>query len=157
MSNQVLLYLLIGIGVVFLIIVIAYLQIRKKMQSSQYKQIQQLRKGTQKTAFSADIIYQRLYLKYRKILLVKRYLLKLRRRLEILNIDDEYLTRKQASQILTKGLLIVIPLTIVIIWFTYTNFLLLGILIIFEIFKRNKEIILPINFSASWFPCSHRN
>ena len=110
------------------------------MQSSQYKQIQQLRKGTQKTAFSADIIYQRLYLKYRKIPLVKRYLLKLRRRLEILNIDDEYLTRKQASQILTKGLLIVIPLTIVIIWFTYTNFLLLGILIIFEIFIMDSMI-----------------
>ena len=110
------------------------------MQSSQYKQIQQLRRGTQKSTFSADIIFQRLYLKYRKIPLIKRYLLKLRRRLEILNIDDEYLTRKQASQILTKGLLIVIPLTIVIIWFTYTNFLLLGILIIFEIFIMDSMI-----------------
>ena len=83
------------------------------MQSSQYKQLQQLRRGTEKSAFSADIIYQKLYLTYRKIPLVKRYLLKLRRRLEILNIDDEYLTRKQASQILTKGLVIVIPLTTV--------------------------------------------
>ena len=110
------------------------------MQSSQYKQLQQLRRGTQKSTFSADIIFQRLYLKYRKIPLIKRYLLKLRRRLEILNIDDEYLTRKQASQILTKGLLIVIPLTIVIIWLTYTNFLLLGILIIFEIFIMDSMI-----------------
>ena len=140
MSDDVLLYLLIGIGVVFLIIIIAYLQIRKKMQSSQYKQLQQLRRGTQKTAFSADIIFQRLYLKYRKIPLIKRYLLKLRRRLEILNIDDEYLTRKQASQILTKGLLIVIPLTIVIICLTYSNVLLLGILIIFEIFIMDSMI-----------------
>ena len=110
------------------------------MQSSQYKQIQQLRRGTQKSTFSADIIFQRLYLKYRKIPLIKRYLLKLRRRLEILNIDDEYLTRKQASQILTKGLVIVIPFTIVIIWLTYTNFLLLGILIIFEIFIMDSMI-----------------
>ena len=110
------------------------------MQSSQYRQLQQLRKGTQNTTFSADIIFQRLYLKYRKIPLVKRYLLKLRRRLEILNIDDEYLTRKQASQILTKGLLIVIPLTIVIIWLTYSNVLLLGILIIFEIFIMDSMI-----------------
>lgn len=110
------------------------------MQSSQYKQLQQLRKGTQNTTFSADIIYQRLYLKYRKIPLVKRYLLKLRRRLEILNIDDEYLTRKQASQILTKGLIIVIPLTIVIICLTHSNLLLLGILIIFEIFIMDSMI-----------------
>ena len=140
MSDDVLLYLLIGIGVVFLIIIIAYLQIRKKMQSSQYKQLKQLRRGTQKSAFSADIIFQRLYLQYRKIPLVQRYLLKLRRRLEILNIDDEYLTRKQASQILTKGLLIVIPLTIVIICLTYSNVLLLGILIIFEIFIMDSMI-----------------
>ena len=110
------------------------------MQSSQYKQLQQLRRGTEKSAFSADIIYQKLYLTYRKIPLVKRYLLKLRRRLEILNIDDEYLTRKQASQILTKGLVIVIPLTILIIALTYTNFMLLGILIIFEIFIMDSMI-----------------
>ncbi|MFR1777372.1 MAG: hypothetical protein ACLSW4_04885 [Clostridia bacterium] len=140
MSDQLLLYLLIGVCVVFLVIVIAYLQIRKKMQSSQYKQLQQLRRGTEKSAFSADIIYQKLYLTYRKIPLVKRYLLKLRRRLEILNIDDEYLTRKQASQILTKGLVIVIPLTILIIALTYTNFMLLGILIIFEIFIMDSMI-----------------
>lgn len=110
------------------------------MQSSQYKQLQQLRRETEKSAFSADIIYQKLYLTYRKIPLVKRYLLKLRRRLEILNIDDEYLTRKQASQILTKGLVIVIPLTILIIALTYTNFMLLGILIIFEIFIMDSMI-----------------
>lgn len=140
MSNQVLLYLAIAIGVIFLVIVIVYLRLRKKMQSSQYKQLQQLKRGTQNTAFSADILFQRLYLQYRKIPLVKRYLLKLRRRLEILNIDDEYLTRKQASQILTKGLIIVIPLTIVIIWLTYSNVLLLGILLIFEIFIMDSMI-----------------
>ena len=140
MSNQGFLYLAIAIGVIFLVIVIVYLRLRKKMQSSQYKQLQQLKSGTQNTAFSADILFQRLYLQYRKIPLVKRYLLKLRRRLEILNIDDEYLTRKQASQILTKGLIIVIPLTIVIIWLTYSNVLLLGILLIFEIFIMDSMI-----------------
>ncbi len=140
MSDQVLLYIVAGIAVVFLIIVIVYLQLRKRMQSSQYKQIKQLQRGNEKKAFSADIIYQKLYLKYRKIPLIKRYLLKLRRRLEILNIDDEYLTRKQASKILTKGLFIVIPLTIVIIWLTYSNVLLLGILIIFEIFIMDSMI-----------------
>ncbi len=140
MSNQGFLYLAIAIGVIFLVIVIVYLRLRKKMQSSQYKQLQQLKRGTQNTAFSADILFQRLYLQYRKIPLVKRYLLKLRRRLEILNIDDEYLTRKQASQILTKGLIIVIPLTIVIIWLTYSNVLLLGILLIFEIFIMDSMI-----------------
>ena len=73
MSDNFLLYLLIGVGAIFLVIVIAYLQIRKKMQNSQYKQLQQLRSGTGKSAFSADIIFQKLYLTYRKIPLIKRY------------------------------------------------------------------------------------
>ena len=34
MSNDILMYLLIGIGVIFVVIVIAYLMIRKKLQSS---------------------------------------------------------------------------------------------------------------------------
>lgn len=140
MSNQVLLYLVILLGAVFLVIILAYLRLRKKMQSAQYKQLQQLKRGTQKTAFSSDIIYQKLYLKYRKIPLIKRYLLKLRRRLEIINIDDEYLTRKQASKILTKGLVVVIPLTILIIALAHSNLLLLGILIIFEIFILDSMI-----------------
>ena len=140
MSNQVLLYLVILLGAVFLVIILAYLRLRKKMQSAQYKQLQQLKRGTQKTAFSSDIIYQKLYLKYRKIPLIKRYLLKLRRRLEIINIDDEYLTRKQAAKILTKGLVVVIPLTILIIALAHSNLLLLGILIIFEIFILDSMI-----------------
>ncbi len=140
MSNQFLLYIIIAIGVVFLIMLIVFMYLRKKMQSSQYKQLQQLKRGTEKTKFSSDIIYQKLYLKYRKIPLIKRYLLKLRRRLEIINIDDEYLTRKQASQILTKGIIVVLPLTILIIFLTSSNILLLGILIIFEIFVLDSMI-----------------
>ena len=140
MSNQFLLYIIIAMGVIFLIMVLVFLYLRKKMQSAQYKQLQQLKRGTEKTKFSSDIIYQKLYLKYRKIPLIKRYLLKLRRRLEIINIDDEYLTRKQASQILTKGILIVLPLTILIIVLASSNILLLGILIIFEIFILDSMI-----------------
>ena len=140
MSNQFLLYIIIAMGVIFLVMLAVFMYLRKKMQSAQYKQLQQLKRGTEKTKFSSDIIYQKLYLKYRKIPLIKRYLLKLRRRLEIINIDDEYLTRKQASQILTKGILVVLPLTILIIVLTSSNILLLGILIIFEIFILDSMI-----------------
>ena len=140
MSNQFLLYIIIAMGVILLVMLAVFMYLRKKMQSAQYKQLQQLKRGTEKTKFSSDIIYQKLYLKYRKIPLIKRYLLKLRRRLEIINIDDEYLTRKQASQILTKGILVVLPLTILIIVLTSSNILLLGILIIFEIFILDSMI-----------------
>ena len=134
MSNEVLLYIVIAAVAMLAIIIIAFLILNKKMQSSEMKQIRALRQGTEKSSFSADIIFQKLYLNYRKIPILKRYLLKLRRRLEITNIDDEYLTRKQSAQILTKALGIIIPTTILIIVLTKSNLLLMAMLLIFELF-----------------------
>ena len=89
-------------AVLFGIIVITYVMLKKKMNSSGVREIQQLREGTKEKKFTLEILYQKLYVYYIKIPFLKRYLLKLRRRLEIVNIDDEYLTRKQASKILTR-------------------------------------------------------
>ncbi len=140
MSNEVLMYLLIGVGAVFAMIVIAYLIIRKKIQSSGIREIQKLRVGTEEKKFSSEILYQKLYVKYLKIPFIKRYLLKIRRRLEIINIDDEYLTRKQTSKILTNAILIIIPLTLVIILLTSNNLLLMSFLLVFEIFLADTLI-----------------
>ncbi len=140
MSNEILLYIVIAAVALLAIIVIAYIILNKKMQSSEMKQIKALRQGTQKSSFSSEILFQKLYLQYRKIPVIKRYLLKIRRRLEITNIDDEYLTRKQASQIMTKTLCAVIPITIAIIIFTKSNPLLMGIILIFELFLLDTII-----------------
>lgn len=140
MSDDMLMYFMIGIICVLLIMMVVYFIIRKRLQKSNVRQMQQLRAGTEKNQFSATIIFQKLYLVYRKIPILKRYLLKLRRRLEIVNIDDEYLTRKQASEILTKALIIIIPVTILIIVLTKSNYLLLSILLIFEVFILDTVI-----------------
>ena len=110
------------------------------MQSSGYREIQQLREGTREKNFSMEVLYQKLYVRYTKIPFVKRYILKIRRRLEIINIDDEYLTRRQAAEILTRAIAIIIPLTIVIIWLTHENYLLMSFLLIFEIFMADTLI-----------------
>lgn len=140
MSNQVLLYLMGGVAALFAIIVVAFLMINKKLNKSEYKQLKQLREGTKQSAFSSEILYQKLYVYYVKIPFIKRYALKLRRRLEILNIDDEYLTRKQVGAILTKAIGIILPLTIVIIAMTHSNYLLMCILLIFEVFLLDTLI-----------------
>ena len=140
MSNDILLYILIGIVAVFVVIVIAYLMLRKKMESSGIKEIQRLRAGTEEKKFSMEILYQKLYVKYVKIPFIKRYLLKIRRRLEIINIDDEYLTRKQAAKILTNAILIIIPLTLAIILITNENTLLMVFLLVFEVFLADTLI-----------------
>ena len=134
MSDKFILYIGVGAIAVFGIIVIAYMMLRKKMNSSEVREIQRLREGTEEKKFSAEVVYQKLYIIYKKIPFLKRYLLKLRRRLEIVNIDDEYLIRKQSSKILTNTILIIIPITIAIIALTKENHLILAFLLIFEIF-----------------------
>ena len=133
-SRQLILYFGIAMAVLFGIIVIAYLMLKKKMNSSGVREIQQLREGTKEKKFTLEILYQKLYVYYIKIPFLKRYLLKLRRRLEIVNIDDEYLTRKQASKILTNAILIVIPVTIIVILLTKNNPLIMSFLLVFEVF-----------------------
>ena len=140
MSTDILKYMLIGVIAVFAIIVIAYLVLRKKLQSSGIREIQKLRAGTEEKKFTAEILYQKLYVIYLKIPFIKRYLLKIRRRLEIINIDDEYLTRHQASKILTNAILIIIPLTFAIILITHENVLLMSFLLVFEIFLADTVI-----------------
>ncbi len=140
MSNDILIYLIIGVVAIFVVVVIAYLILRKKMEASGYREIQQLRSGTQSKTFSMEILYQKLYVKYTKIPFIKRYVLKIRRRLEIINIDDEYLTRKQATAVITKAILIIIPLSIAIIALTHENYLLMSFLLIFEVFLADTLI-----------------
>lgn len=115
-------------------IIIAYLIVRKLTNKEEQKIIKQLRQGTKAKSFSTEILYQKLYLIYLKIPFIKRYLVKLRRRLEIINVQDEYLTRKQTAKILTNMLLLIIPATILIIYLNRNNYLMLTILLVSEIF-----------------------
>mgnify|MGYP005758984107 CR=1 FL=1 len=124
----------------FVLVVLAYYILSKKMQKSEYKRIQRLQEGTRENRFSAEILFQKLYLTYIKIPFIRRYVLKIRRRLEIINVDDEYATRKGTAKILTKALVILVPLMILTIVITYTNYLLMFILLIFELFMIDTLI-----------------
>ena len=126
-------YVIIGTSILFAIIVIAYLILKKTMQKDEFKQIQQLRQGTKRNKLSLEVLYQKLYINFYKIPFLKRYVLKLRRRLEIINIEDEYLTRKQTASILLKALCLIIPTTIIIIMVSKENILLMCILLLFEL------------------------
>ncbi|MCI8361990.1 MAG: hypothetical protein HFJ41_02430 [Clostridia bacterium] len=138
MNTQMLKYLIYGVVGLLAIIITIYLILQKNNKEKKY--INSLQQGTKKSKFSSEIMYQKLYLFYLKTPFIKRYILKLRRRLEIVNIDDEYLTRLQASKILTKTFLIVIPITIAIMTLTHNNVLLMSILLIFEVFLMDTII-----------------
>ena len=140
MSNQMILYIMGGSAVILVIIVLIYFILSKKMQGSEYRKIQKLQRGTKQKSFSTEVLFQKLYLTYIKIPFIKRYALKIRRRLEIINIDDEYNTRKGTAKILTRTLAIVVPVMILTIMISSKNFLLMFILLLFELFMIDTLI-----------------
>lgn len=134
MSNQTL-FLIMGItGGLFVFTVIAYLIMRKILNQTDIKHIKQLKEGTKEKKYTSDVIFQKMYIYFIRTPFLKRYVNKIRRKIEIINIDDEYLTRRQTAQIITKSLLIILPLTIAIIVLTKDDSLLLSILLLFEVF-----------------------
>lgn len=133
-------YVMGGSAAAFIVIVLIYVMLSKKMQKSEYKRIQELQQGTKENKFSAEVLYQKLYLTYIKIPFIKRYVLKIRRRLEIINIDDEYNTRKGTAKILTRALVVLVPLFVITIAITSSNYLLMFILLIFEVFMVDTLI-----------------
>ena len=140
-SNQTLLYIMGIAGGLFVILLISYFILKKQLNKGEAKRIRELREGTREKSFSSEVIYQKLYTFYKKILFLKGYLLKIRRKLEIINIEDEYKTRLQASKIITRALLIGIIATIAIIVITRDNPLLLVFLILFEFFLLDALMV----------------
>ena len=134
MSNQILYYMMGITGGLFALIVVIYFVIRSKTNKGEMKKIRQLRAGTKQNKYSMDVIYQKLYNFYTEVPIFKRYVLKIRRKLEIIHMQDEYKTRRQTSKIITKALCIIIPVTLAVIIFTKSDPLLLVILLLFELF-----------------------
>ena len=134
MSNQTILIFMGIIMALFVGVVAAYYVLQKKSGKDGKANIRSLRAGTKENNFSSDVMYQKMYIFFSQIPVLSRYLKKLRRRLEIVTIEDEFLTRKQAAKIIFRGILIVIPVTLAVLLFTRGNFLLRMILLLFEIF-----------------------
>ena len=145
MSNDILIYFIGGVFGLLVIMILAFLIINKKLNTDEAKKLRSLREGTKKSNFSAEIIFQKLYIIYIKIPIIRRYLLKVRRRLEIINVEDEYRTRSQSSKILTRALIIITILTILIVAITHNNMLLLCTLILFEIFMIESMVESSVN------------
>lgn len=134
MSNDFLGKFIIGALALFGILVIAFLIINKFTNKKNTKFVASLVDGTKIKTFSREILYQKIYLVFVRIPFLRRYILKIRRRLEIINLEDEYLTRMQTAQMMVRAILVVIPLSIVIILVAKNNTVLLATLLLFELF-----------------------
>ncbi len=125
--------LFIGAIAVFALFIFAIIAMNKKQKAKNSQFVQQM-SDSKNSLFNMEIVYQKFYIRASRIPLIRRYVFKLRRRLEVINIEDEYLTRKQTSQILMKSLAIIIPLTILIILLSKGNLVLRFSLLLFEAF-----------------------
>jgi len=134
MTNQMLMYLMIVAGGLFVVILIAFVILNNKLKSKETKYIAQLVEGTKTSSFSMELFYQKMYISCSKIPFLRRYIFKIRRRLEIINLEDEYLTRKQTAQIVFKGLMLIVPLTGLVVYLTRHNLILMLTLFLFEMF-----------------------
>ena len=134
MSNEMLGKFIIGALALFGGLIVAFLIINKFTNKKNTKFVASLVDGTKTKSFSKEIMYQKIYLILVRIPFLRRYILKIRRRLEIINLEDEYLTRMQTAQMMTRAILVVIPLTIVIIVVAKNNVVLLATLLLFELF-----------------------
>ena len=133
-SQNILFYIMIISGGLFLLVLMLFFISKKSGNKSEMKRIKQLREGTKERKYTSDVIYQKLYLYYSSVPFVNRYVKKIRRRLEIISVNDEYLTRRQAAKSITEALLVVMLLTIGVVILTRKNVLLMLILLLFEAF-----------------------
>ena len=140
LTTQTLMLIILVTVVLFIGILIAYFILKKQMSKSEYMQMKKLQEGTKANTFTMEVMYQKLYITFIRTPFLKRYILKIRRRLEILNIDDEYATRRDSAKILSKSLGIVVPLVLATIVITHSNILLMCILLIFELFMMDTFI-----------------
>lgn len=135
MDSNTILKVLIGIvGAGFLTIVLVYMNLQKKASKKRTKYLVDLVQGTKAKTFSMEIFYQKVYLVCMQIPGIKRYTEKLRKRIEIINLGDEYLTRTQTAKIMARALPIVFVTSLLIIKMTKGNMLLMSTLLLLLVF-----------------------
>ena len=134
MNPNIFLYVILGLVGVLGIMIIAFFILKGKMQTKSSRYRASLIEGTKSNAYSMDVFYQKFYIRCSKLPLIRRYLLKFRRRLEVLNLEDEYKTRRQAAQILMKGLIGFAAALFVIILFARNNLIVFLSLVLFVFF-----------------------
>ena len=73
MSNQILVYLIGGVGALFGVIVVIYYMMTQKMNGKNTRYVAQLVEGTKKSSFSMDVFYQKFYVRVVRLPFIKRY------------------------------------------------------------------------------------
>ncbi len=120
----------------FFVILIAFTILQKKKQGSKSAVLQRMR-ASAAGGNSSDVFYQQIYIKLDTLPIVNRYLRKIRRRLELVNQNDEYMLRRNTAKITLRSIFLTLIISIGIAWINKENLFimitsLLGVLIVIE-------------------------
>lgn len=132
--------LLLMIGVLvpfsfFAIIVIVFMVRRKKIAQSQSAVLQRMINS--ESSKSSAAFYQKVYNKLVKIPFINRYVYKIRRRLELINNDDEYMIRNDTAKISLKKIILTLLLSILLAYINREDLFMMivsmiGVLVVVE-------------------------
>lgn len=129
------------LGLMLLVIVVAFLIIQKKNAKSQKKALQNSLKTKQNRGLGKTAFYQKVYLSLATTPVIKRYLYKVRRRLELVGNDDEYHVRAAAGKATLKAIILTILASLVLMYINReSTFMmmvsLIGVLVVVESFTE---------------------
>lgn len=103
--DQSLLLLLIFIPLVlFIVVLIAFMILQKRRQKDQSAALQKML-ASSGSSMSSGAMLQKIYTRLVTIPIIKRYVYKIRRRLELLHNDDEYTIRNEAAKISLRSII----------------------------------------------------
>jgi len=125
-------------GVMLAFIIVAFLLIQKKNSKSDKAALKRSLAATgQKSGLSKTAFYQKVYLSLATTPLIKRYLFKVRMRLELVGNDDEYNVRAAAAKATLKAIILALVASIFLMWINSESLFmmivsLIGVLVVVE-------------------------
>lgn len=120
----------------FVIVLIAFLILQKRNKKDQSAALQKMLASSNGT-MSTGAMLQRIYNRLVTIPLIKRYVYKIRRRLELLHDDDEYTIRNETAKISLRSIIIALVASIILAYINREDLFmmivsLIGVLVVIE-------------------------
>lgn len=125
-------------AMMLIFIIIAFIVIQRKNQRSEKAALRRSLAATgQKSALSKTAFYQKVYLSLATTPIIKRYLFKVRMRLELVGNDDEYNVRAAAGKATLKAIIITVLAGVILMYINReSTFMMLvsliGVLVVVE-------------------------
>lgn len=137
---------IIGCVVILFVIVIVYFTLQKRIQAGgKTYQIEKRLSATKSSGFSIDVFYHKVYLFFSKVPYISRYLFKIRRRLEIITNNDEFVVRKQTAKIILFSTLLTILLLIALVYINKSDIYMAALAVLGVIILHETIIDIMVN------------